>query len=90
MAYNYQPIKYLSADGVFHTDGIGVNPNDPSAAYRSLNSSLDDTILLDNTHGKVVLTELNQKAQLNTTDTLATRDEFDESRAYGTVLRQSS
>ena len=84
MAYGYNPIKKLSANGVFHTDGIGVVPNDPTAAYKGLQPNTpQESIPLDSTVGKSAITEFNQKAQLNTTDTLANRDELDLARAYG-------
>lgn len=88
MAYNQKNYLKQSASGVFHTDGIGVSPNDPSTAYRVWNNSLVNQDI-DVTNGKVTLREFNQKAQVNN-GPLATTDGFDLGRAYGAVLRANS
>jgi len=91
MSYNYQPIKKLAANAVFNTTGLGgVNPNDPSNAYRIWNNAIPNTaVLLDNTKGRVVLTQFNQKAQFNTEGGPGVSPN-DATAEYGSVLRQSS
>ena len=88
MTNDQKNYKKTAASGFFHTDGIGVNPNNPTPAYLGLSDALVDEGI-DNTAGKIVVTEFNQKGQLNN-GALAPADGFDLSRAYGDVLRQAS
>jgi len=89
MSYNQKNYRKTAATGVFHTDGIGVSPNDPSQEYLGWNNDLVDEGI-DLTAGKTTLTQFNQNSQLNTSGNQAQVDSFDEDRAYDPVLRQSS
>lgn len=89
MTYNQKNYKKTSATGVFHTDGLGVNPNDPSDSYQGWDGDLVDQGI-DNTAGKASLTQFNQKAQVNNSGNQAPVDAQDLSRSYGSVLRQNS
>ena len=88
MAYNQKNYLKQAATGVFHTDGIGVTPNNPSTSYGVWSNALVNQDI-DVTKGKVTLREFNQTAQLNN-GPLAKRDGADLGRAYAAVLRANS
>ena len=88
MAYNQKNYLKQAATGVFHTDGIGVTPNNPSVAYGVWNSTLANQDV-DITKGKAVLRQFNQTAQMNE-GPLASRNSYALGRAYGNVFRAYS